>query len=168
MKSHPLRVRGLKPLSPFGKTRSNLSHPLRVRGLKLYLCRSKHLRTGRILYGCVDWNPEYVGATGGKRMSHPLRVRGLKPRGSDGNPGEDGSHPLRVRGLKHDIQAQIWSDKTSRILYGCVDWNRLNLWIKYRLSIVASFTGAWIETSPWPKAPRSNGSHPLRVRGLKL
>ena len=54
--SHPLRVRGLKPLTypkPFPLL---LSHPLRVRGLKL--CSY-----------CVGWY---------HNLSHPLRVRGLK------------------------------------------------------------------------------------------
>ena len=34
--------------------------------------------------------------------------------------------------------------------------------------LVASFTGAWIETRQRSLSPSSKASHPLRVRGLKL
>ncbi len=61
-------------------------------------------------------------AKNGKK-SHPLRVRGLKP-DPDPDPHPDpGSHPLRVRGLKRE------GGKGNKAL-----------------SIVAPFTGAWIET----------------------
>ena len=102
-RSHPLRVRGLKPMqamilgkkiavasftgawietdwSQYSYGGLSLSHPLRVRGLKLGLTIKTGIRLGsRILYGCVDWN--------------------------------------------HDLQfycCSLWS----RILYGCVDWNK--------------------------------------------
>ena len=54
------------------------------------------------------------------------------------------SHPLRVRGLKpltrHNSLAEL---------------------------VVASFTGAWIETWKTVRVPARTVSHPLRVRGLK-
>ena len=54
------------------------------------------------------------------------------------------SHPLRVRGLKQDAMCAI-----------------------YIVDSVASFTGAWIETSRIEAINDWAGSHPLRVRGLK-
>ena len=56
MKSHPLRVRGLKLFRCLTAGRKRMSHPLRVRGLK-------QLRSIEDVVG---------------RESHPLRVRGLK------------------------------------------------------------------------------------------
>ena len=77
-------------------------------------------------------------------MSHPLRVRGLKPRAFLSDAGLKLSHPLRVRGLKHV------SGVCSR-----------------HEAEVASFTGAWIETSTFRTTIFNSMSHPLRVRGLK-
>ena len=54
------------------------------------------------------------------------------------------SHPLRVRGLK--LAAAI---------------------ALYMLFLVASFTGAWIETLTDNTGIGESESHPLRVRGLK-
>ena len=58
----------------------------------------------------------------GYLQSHPLRVRGLKLKMRLFYDNAAASHPLRVRGLKH-----------------CSPSFSLSL-------IVASFTGAWIET----------------------
>ena len=55
--------------------------------------------------------------------SHPLRVRGLKPKYPELHEEYLQSHPLRVRGLKLE---QTIIDEIE--------------------SLVASFTGAWIET----------------------
>ena len=55
-RSHPSRVRGLKPVGGGGKRTDPPSHPSRVRGLK-------HRREGG---GAV------------RQESHPSRVRGLK------------------------------------------------------------------------------------------
>ena len=55
------------------------------------------------------------------------------------------SHPLRVRGLKPE---------------------RVKLC--QRVSFVASFTGAWVETTEGDRTGVAGTSHPLRVRGLKL
>ena len=54
--SHPMRVRGLKPMSKHLLFNRKVSHPMRVRGLKLHLLMSVVLPF----------------------MSHPMRVRGLK------------------------------------------------------------------------------------------
>ena len=56
-------------------------------------------------------------------MSHPLRVRGLKPDKQRVALIYKESHPLRVRGLKHGNHCELDQGV-----------------------IVASFTGAWIET----------------------
>ena len=55
-----------------------------------------------------------------------------------------GSHLLQMRGLKH---MSHWHNtgKPCRIFYRCVDWNCHNT-IFVRVSNVASFTDAWIET----------------------
>ena len=52
--SHPLRMRGLKPLSALPRYVPDVSHPLRMRGLKLVAGAHTKLSIGRILYGCVD------------------------------------------------------------------------------------------------------------------
>ena len=77
-------------------------------------------------------------------LSHPLRVRGLKLSETRNTDTLVKSHPLRVRGLKHEAE--------HRLLHA--------LW-------VASFTGAWIETSHNSQPTPLLMSHPLRVRGLK-
>ena len=60
MQSHPLRVRGLKPMHVGVGVAGIKSHPLRVRGLKLHSGQQ---------------------ALSGGGESHPLRVRGLKRSG---------------------------------------------------------------------------------------
>ena len=55
-KSHPARVRGLKPSKTEEKEAKKKSHPARVRGLKLREITQQRKQ----------------------RMSHPARVRGLK------------------------------------------------------------------------------------------
>jgi len=63
--SHPVRVRGLKPLTLDAITLVDMSHPVRVRGLK----------------------PLTLDAITLVDMSHPVRVRGLKhDRRSDRHP----------------------------------------------------------------------------------
>ena len=54
MESHPLRMRGLKPMSELPRYVPDGSHPLRMRGLKLVAGAHTKLSIGRILYGCVD------------------------------------------------------------------------------------------------------------------
>ena len=71
-RSHPLRVRGLKPVRQSRRYKFSGSHPLRVRGLK----RRKEM--GRRRHG---W-------------SHPLRVRGLKHNVSSHVVDGDGVAPF--------------------------------------------------------------------------
>ena len=75
------------------------------------------------------------------------------------------SHPLRVRGLKQHLRSQDWCSDC-RILYGCVDWNPVKRSLS-SIDMVASFTGAWIETEQRCVHIWYHQSHPLRVRGLK-
>ena len=56
--------------------------------------------------------------------------------------------------------------KRCRTLCGCVDWNS-NCDITSRLSDVAPYVGAWIETSITCFISSSSSSHPMWVRGLK-
>ena len=56
IRSHPMRVRGLKPQEAQTDALKALSHPMRVRGLKLRTQEQTFLA----------------------QMSHPMRVRGLK------------------------------------------------------------------------------------------
>ena len=100
----------------------------------------------RILYGCVDWNfafrlegiPWRVASftdawieTKWKekeslpnQKSHPLRMRGLKLYNDTTTTAKAKSHPLRMRGLKLNSGILYVLPSISRILYGCVDWNR--------------------------------------------
>ena len=56
----------------------------------------------------------------------------------------------------------------SRILHGCVDWN-FNFFIFFLDCFVASYMGAWIETSKLGISRTATvKSHPTWVRGLKL
>ena len=77
--SHPLRVRGLKRRSGRSSDRSSQSHPLRVRGLKLF----QHLQVSldfTVAPPAGAWiETGILSFTASKcRPSHPLRVRGLK------------------------------------------------------------------------------------------
>ena len=54
MESHPLRVRGLKPVKHDQYLSLSKSHPLRVRGLKPNRIVNDCEGVSRILYGCVD------------------------------------------------------------------------------------------------------------------
>ena len=52
--SHPVWVRGLKPLMIYNYQMMNLSHPVWVRGLKLMMIYLMFAQIGRTLCGCVD------------------------------------------------------------------------------------------------------------------
>ena len=103
-RSHPLRVRGLKPwlLSTYYPLLS--SHPLRVRGLK-HVITPYPFRLFFVAPPAGAWIETYhtiirVQQSSG---SHPLRVRGLKHADADITDQMVKSHPLRVRGLKLHI-----------------------------------------------------------------
>ena len=103
-KSHPLRVRGLKQKAEDDIESAKQSHPLRVRGLKPRGTRFTNVNTGRILYGCVDWNwwndkvwlHWWVASFTGAWIETQII-----PKWKKRQPG--------------------------RILYGCVDWNSIAL-----------------------------------------
>ena len=100
--SHPLRMRGLKRSRQHWELTKDQSHPLRMRGLKPF-------EMARLLNNI---------------LSHPLRMRGLKPSGSLLITMGSKSHPLRMRGLKQELYRKHTALDNSRILYGCVDWNK--------------------------------------------
>ena len=76
------------------------------------------------------------------------------------------SHLLQMRGLK-PFRFQDVLSWEGRIFYRCVDWNliRRTFW---PLSLVASFTDAWIETWRIGTYLCHPQSHLLQMRGLKL
>ena len=78
VRSHPVRVRGLKLFHIQLLPRKLMSHPVRVRGLKLEPVEEPEI----------------------PHPSHPVRVRGLKLVIGGGVAIIWGSHPVRVRGLK--------------------------------------------------------------------
>ena len=122
--SHPVRVRGLKLLSPGTMYTAQLSHPVRVRGLKpvsilmpaltcfvapragawvetylsTHVPSKSHVapRAGAWVETCIRYHSITPG------QSHPVRVRGLKQSNQKSlAPKIFPSHPVRVRGLKH-------------------------------------------------------------------
>ncbi len=99
--------------------------------------------------------------------SHLLQMRGLKQIRFNNVTSNFKSHLLQMRGLK-PISRVVVPRLECRIFYRCVDWNTSCLWLApvtwsrifYRcvdwnrylslmqiVSIVASFTDAWIETN---------------------
>ena len=90
--------------------------------------KSRELRRAlphcRILCGCVDWNLIISVATIATIASHPMWVRGLKLQLTHLHCSIDESHPMWVRGLKQPSEVVVASSD-SRILCGCVDWNKL-------------------------------------------
>ena len=119
----------------------------------------------RILYGCVDWNMIYGNKVMRWRRSHPLWMRGLKYMVTNKPNGPKMSHPLWMRGLKF-AERRLMRKETSRILYGCVDWNK-HANNRFRRPEVASFMDAWIEIYNNPHHRYEMSSHPLWMRGLK-
>ncbi len=79
-------------------------------------------------------------------LSHPLRVRGLKLYVGKEWRNRGWSHPLRVRGLKHSIQGGAYGNKKVASFTGA--WIETScLSYSWAAFTVASFTGAWIETT---------------------
>ena len=99
------------------------SHPLRVRGLKpVYSPQTYPSKNSRILYGCVDWNQVVAGVAEGEGKSHPLRVRGLKHHYV---PQLQSEFCRILYGCVDWNKSCVISLPCviRRILYGCVDWN---------------------------------------------
>ena len=101
-------------------------------------------------------------------MSHPMRVRGLKLNPIFGFSADSTSHPMRVRGLKLVIKKRGTSVQTVAPHAGA--WiETLCMHKDTKQKRVAPHAGAWIETSsPQGSQAQGAGSHPMRVRGLKL
>ena len=120
----------------------------------------------RILRGCVDWNAStacsilsgrvasYVDAwietisTGAKATSDRVASytgAWIETWQDHRQVCRQPSHPIRVRGLK-PVCWYYSMASTCRILYGCVDWNGYIYYVPIVACVVASYTGAWIET----------------------
>ena len=98
MKSHPLRMRGLKLFVALLLLVARESHPLRMRGLK-HFCTNKKSHPQYVASFADAWiETSRSGSVLEAVKSHPLRMRGLKP------------WPLSLVALA-----------ASRILCGCVD-----------------------------------------------
>ena len=141
-RSHPSRVRGLKP-RPGPGWRGTCRTPSRVRGLKHVLAFYQDAIRGRTLHGCVIETRRPSGARW-RGLSHPSRVRGLKPFGVKRACCMSMSHPSRVRGLKLEISYHR-PEHGRRTLHGC--GLKLGVHLHPNGVLVAPFTGAWIETA---------------------
>ena len=105
----------------------------------------EQLKSSRIFYRCVDWNIN-------KRLSELERTVAsftdawIETWQCVEWPNLCRSHLLQMRGLKLpglSVRTKI----LSRIFYRCVDWNDGREYL-HHFCIVASFTDAWIETTP--------------------
>ena len=79
--SHPVWVRGLKPIGNISQSTSdNTSHPVWVRGLKLH-CRFRLNHRLNVAPRVGAWIETFHlwGIAQGQVVSHPVWVRGLKP-----------------------------------------------------------------------------------------
>ena len=98
--SHPVRVRGLKPLQLEPITDGIGSHPVRVRGLKPLnnydVMTSFHVAPRAGAWVETHSNRKHQHSS----QSHPVRVRGLKLNVLYTKQPMEMSHPVRVRGLK--------------------------------------------------------------------
>ena len=125
------------------------------------------------------------------RPSHPSRVRGLKSRSKGILPSTGTSRTLHgCVDWNHEFFRFIVWQLERRTLHGCVDWNIMPYQNKPNDTLVAPFTGVWIEigctsaipgpasvapfTGAWieissarPVRRPCPASHPSRVRGLK-
>ena len=99
--SHPMWVRGLKHNISKQDGIVEASHPMWVRGLKLFQVVPIILCHSRTPCGCVDWNRWWSLVQGPPRLSHPMWVRGLK-----------------------QLLNTACILKYSRTPCGCVDWNQ--------------------------------------------
>ena len=146
MRSHPMWVRGLKPLQLLEYNKHRKSHPMWVRGLK-QTSITKDLAQVDVAPHVGAWietsKPAAFFCEVGK--SHPMWVRGLKHEQFVIYTFEPLSHPMWVRGLK----------QLQRV---------------YRAATrdVAPHVGAWIETKDVANGAFLTTSHPMWVRGLKL
>ena len=127
-----------------------------------------HKAQSRTLYGCVDWNFWAYWDSLAILKSHPLWVRGLKSQTLSFLLTFLASHPLWVRGLKFLWALQTFAMQSRRTLYGCVDWNIIEIF-KNILSRCRTLYGC----VDWNYYSCLMGfwvgmSHPLWVRGLKL
>ena len=97
------------------------SHPLRMRGLK-HFCTNKKSHPQYVASFADAWiETSRSGSVLEAVKSHPLRMRGLKLLSHLTGMCPVGSHPLRMRGLKLCLMNHDERRGVRRILCGCVD-----------------------------------------------
>ena len=143
--SHPMWVRGLKPLRRASVRHPSPSHPMWVRGLK---------RNNELVHEKTLQVAPYVGAW-------------IETRWSAEKSGLTESHPMWVRGLKLGYTKDAGAAGKVAPYVGA--WIETVI-LKKRLdgSLVAPYVGAWIETFSATFKELITLSHPMWVRGLKL
>ena len=142
------------------------SHPVWVRGLKPLLCSIPRCecrvapRVGAWIETSCRWRPTTPC------RSHPVWVRGLKLPYALAVDECNASHPVWVRGLKRTQFSDFALPEYVA--------PRVGAWIEtFHLSCdgkdktVAPRVGAWIETEMTKSISRTRQSHPVWVRGLK-
>ena len=142
-KSHLLQMRGLKHKRHLIQMAFEASHLLQMRGLKLCPHFSKQEQHSRIFYRCVDWNQRVRKGTL-KNDVASFTDAWIETISDFWKVATKESHLLQMRGLKRRVSKRIWRNE-SRIFYRCVDWNKRYAFTVF-VSLVASFTDAWIET----------------------
>ena len=146
--SHPSRVRGLKyVMQVYVQVPVLLSHPSRVRGLKF-------------VSEAVDGLSAYVAPFTGAWIEINFAAQDFFPAAA--------SHPSRVRGLKSlDVTGTTDTNVVAPFTGAWIEILKERLPVG--ITLVAPFTGAWIEISAYTGYGSDvSGSHPSRVRGLKL
>ena len=141
--SHLLQMRGLKQVLSFFSFSFSLSHLLQMRGLKRLTDAQKTQVERRIFYRCVDWNQRVRKGTL-KNDVASFTDAWIETISDFWKVATKESHLLQMRGLKRRVSKRIWRNE-SRIFYRCVDWNKRYAFTVF-VSLVASFTDAWIET----------------------
>ena len=112
----------------------------------------------RILYGCVGWNKLWQKKLAKNPKSHLLWVRGLKLAACRQGLSGTWSYPAGVRGLKHRC-CRITLYPLQSYPAGVRGLKLTNAPIGPDL-MVASFIGAWVETTRWWAIPTLRWSHP--------
>ena len=120
IRSHPMRVRGLKLTHYTIDPDKARSHPMRVRGLKHYETYIVNLHSSVAPHAGAWIETHQTAISYFRWLSHPMRVRGLKPIERVCAPQDKVSHPMRVRGLKHCYIPREYYYRR-RTPCGCVD-----------------------------------------------
>ena len=164
-------VRGLKLPLDLHVLSSIKSHPMWVRGLKQDYRQNTWRKYCRTLCGCVDWNlrrrcvtrrstvAPYVGAW--IETLRPDYRTELKCRTLCGCVDWNWIKTFSAEGTRSRTLCGCvdWNKKCdierapicSRTLCGCVDWNLVIVALRLKMTLVAPYVGAWIETRLFSK-----------------